>query len=55
MILGPIEFTTGDLVSGPSIVFSIFGILLLLLWLQLGLYCFAFFSVLQIRNAETYN
>lgn len=26
MTLGPIEFTSGDLVSGPSVVFSIFGI-----------------------------
>jgi len=25
VILGPIEFTTGDLVSGPDIIFSIFG------------------------------
>lgn len=25
MILGPIEFTTGPLVSGPDIIFSIFG------------------------------
>ena len=25
MRLGPIEFTTGELVSGPSEIFSIFG------------------------------
>ena len=49
MILGPIEFTTGDLVSGPSIIFSIFRIpvtsTLVTTW-------FILFFILQIRNKK---
>ena len=54
MILGPIEFTTGDLVSGPSIIFSIFGIpvtsTVVTTWFIL--FCFFLFFKLGTRNLQ---
>ena len=54
MILGPIEFTSGDLVSGPSIIFSIFGIpvtsTVVTTWFIL--FCFFLFFKLGTRNLQ---
>lgn len=54
MILGPIEFTSGDLVSGPSIIFSIFGIpvtsTVVTTWFIL--FCFFVFFKLGTKNLK---
>lgn len=54
MRLGPIEFTTGELVSGPSEIFSIFGfpITSTVVTTWFILLCFFVFFKLGTRNLQ---
>lgn len=54
MILGPIEFTTGPLVSGPDIIFTVFGLpvssTVVTTWFVI--FCFFVFFKLGTRNLQ---